>query len=1760
MKYVLTLFPIIILVISGKAASITSTGVGGNWSSTGTWVGGVVPTAVDDVTIASGATVSIDVNGSCLSLTMNGTAIIDFPTNNRTLTVNGIMTMNGTSQVSGNNANRTLALQSGFVVPAGQQGGFSGITVTQPAAQNFTINGTFAPFAPNNGTKTLGNLIMAAGATWLASSTETYTFQGNANLTDGCSLDGSSTATIVVNGNLSVLAGVAGQHTKIGRISLTVNGTTTVAGYFEYSASAAGTKTFNNTISVGLGGTWDDLVGEDPVINCSIVNNGTWPDPTGGTGSYRVNVAGNYTFSGNGTIGMTQLRINSSSTVTNSTILRLAGAGTGNNAPLRMNSAGSLFKNGNGTSGYLYFPASTDPVTINSGTVDFSATNNTVEYSSTGNQNIYSDGVTPYYNLVCSNGSSKFVNGATIVSHSVAISGTTTLDVAGGSDLTGTANVTMTGTSVFRLSSAGSVPALTGAGNSLAAGTTIEFYRGGAQTAAGSGNWPYQEVLISGAAGCNVNMSGVSSIAGDLTINNQGLMNSNAVLAIGGTFTYSSSSGTATTFANNITTGSYVGNSGLENFNGKTLTINGTNGYWENNGATYSAAGPIVAFTTGTGQEIRGTTVTSFSSLTINNVNADVTLQIDATVVTGLTFTKHNIVTGSFNVIAGPAVPITSSSATGWIDGNCRRLVNAVGSPTLSFPVGTSTTYAPLTLTLNSVTNTTGFITASTTDGDSPDIYSGQFEPSRTVNRFWSITNSDAVTPAVAFTSATGVLNFVVADYPGALDFTKAYIRAYDNTTLTWTDAAVPVITSTATSATFTAFASANFPQNDRVDFEIGQVVSPTTITNRLANGTFNWSAASTWIQYRTGSITLTNGSPLVTGISTSFTTELNPLGGDVLMLIISPGTTYTVASVTDDTHLTLTANYGGATTTGTYGRQQVPGNNSPVSDVDAVVIGNSFLTNTATTTINLDLNNIKIYTLDVNTATSPIAQVQVLQHLATNGITVLANAAVSQPGANAMTDAWNIDAGSATVQGDLTIGSTNSTTVSRIGKVNLTSGTITLNNLKFKTGAGAGREVQAVLSMGNNSKAYLSGSVSFLPNNRGTLTSTAGATGSTFVYNKTTGSQTLAFPSLGAASFVYNNLWSENTSPASSGLMITTALTSTNVTGNIEVHNGAWMQLASNATITGNSTKNFVVSVGGTFEIITTAANPVFPTGYTFDLGTVAPFGTVIYNSDRARDISAQTYGHLLIMNNPATFTANRTYTLPNSTVTVMGDFTLGDAVSSFLPTLVGTGASTMLDVRGALSVLSGTMNAANIPQIKVGKDWANNGTFTPSASTVEFTGKVTTQLITGSSSNSFYNLTINTTNTTDIVQLAGNISVGNVLNLTKGGLDLIDASNIGRTITLTSNATAAITRTSGYIKGERVISAASVPYGVFTWNIGTATGAYVVPFGYSSAAADYVPFTMSKTTAGAGGTGFSFSSYRTFNTQNQPYPPTVTGLSGAPTGATVADRFWIITPNGYTTKPTADITFTIASAERPTSLPSSLNAQRWNPSLFWDPPFPLCGTGTCYTSASGTTVTISAVTNFSPWVVTDPATPLPIQLRDFTASYQSGAVSLNWSTESELNNDYFTVQRTSGSESFEDIVNVKGAGTTGLSRKYSAVDVQPLPGIWYYRLRQTDFDGRYTYSKLVKVEVPSSAGWKAYPNPASGGSFNVKFEPDDLGKSAWIILHDINGAEVLNFQFSSLTEREVKIKLPEGCISGVCILSIAVEQQIVRQKLVVR
>jgi len=117
-----------------------------------------------------------------------------------------------------------------------------------------------------------------------------------------------------------------------------------------------------------------------------------------------------------------------------------------------------------------------------------------------------------------------------------------------------------------------------------------------------------------------------------------------------------------------------------------------------------------------------------------------------------------------------------------------------------------------------------------------------------------------------------------------------------------------------------------------------------------------------------------------------------------------------------------------------------------------------------------------------------------------------------------------------------------------------------------------------------------------------------------------------------------------------------------------------------------------------------------------------------------------------------------------------------------------------------------------------------------------------------------------------------------------------------------------------------------------------------------------------------------------------------------------------------------------------------------------------------------------------------TDASTPLPIELVMFKANPEKEVVKLDWVTASELNNDYFNVERSIDGEQWQSIIKVVGAGTTRRMKTYEAMDYQPIDGVSYYRLRQTDFDGNVSFSPIERVEFIGQNRIQVFPNPSDG------------------------------------------------------------------------
>ena len=294
---------------------------------------------------------------------------------------------------------------------------------------------------------------------------------------------------------------------------------------------------------------------------------------------------------------------------------------------------------------------------------------------------------------------------------------------------------------------------------------------------------------------------------------------------------------------------------------------------------------------------------------------------------------------------------------------------------------------------------------------------------------------------------------------------------------------------------------------------------------------------------------------------------------------------------------------------------------------------------------------------------------------------------------------------------------------------------------------------------------------------------------------------------------------------------------------------------------------------------------------------------------------------------------------------------------------------------------------------------------------------------------------------------------------------------------------------------------------YNFIQWETGTNTGSYVYPFGYSTT--DYIPFTFNKTAAG-GSSSVGVSTYGTAASDNLPLANGVTNMqpSGPVSDANnyVVDRWWRINATGT---PTADLTFSYRGVEN-TILPISclidfIGAQRWNGANWVSPP--LNPGSACVTSGIGSALA-NGVTAFSPWVLSRMDRFIPVEMLDISASCNNGSAEVKWSTASEDNNDFFTVERSSDALNYQPIGLVNGAGNSSTIQNYSFTDADPLSGTSYYRLRQTDFNGQ---TELFSSTSLSSCG--------NGGLNIVIGQNPTMDGNIWV---SISGAENKNVRVS--------------------------------------
>jgi hypothetical protein len=183
-----------------------------------------------------------------------------------------------------------------------------------------------------------------------------------------------------------------------------------------------------------------------------------------------------------------------------------------------------------------------------------------------------------------------------------------------------------------------------------------------------------------------------------------------------------------------------------------------------------------------------------------------------------------------------------------------------------------------------------------------------------------------------------------------------------------------------------------------------------------------------------------------------------------------------------------------------------------------------------------------------------------------------------------------------------------------------------------------------------------------------------------------------------------------------------------------------------------------------------------------------------------------------------------------------------------------------------------------------------------------------------------------------------------------------------------------------------------------------------------------------------------------------------------------------------------------------------------------------------------------------------------LPITLLNFDAQQVNNQVDLQWTTLTEINNHFFTIEKSKNGVNYELVGVVDGAGNSNQLKKYTLTDDKPFLGANYYRLKQTDVDGKSEVFTAVYLHfIPNGKDFlEVYPNPVmSNQPIHItlnNFDKDEFN----LTIQDIYGRKVYEYHFEN--EEPKNFYLPLSLTSGMYLVVLSSSYKVFQQKLIVQ
>jgi len=634
------------------------------------------------------------------------------------------------------------------------------------------------------------------------------------------------------------------------------------------------------------------------------------------------------------------------------------------------------------------------------------------------------------------------------------------------------------------------------------------------------------------------------------------------------------------------------------------------------------------------------------------------------------------------------------------------------------------------------------------------------------------------------------------------------------------------------------------------------------------------------------------------------------------------------------------------------------------------------------------------------------------------------------------------------------------------------------------------------------------------------------------------------------------------------------------NVTGNL-VHSAGTVSFSgasSTLSITGTynysggttdfqqgnfSPNNLYIGTGGNVTInsaVLNVANQVELDGtLNFNSGTGSKtLNSILVNAtgnwNVTQDVSFTVSGNIT---NNGTFTGSptygtSTYTLTSTSGTISGSATInmrGVAINSpasitnqGLLTVANTFTGSGTFTNGASGIFTYTGNNSSGTNFTI-----TNFNASTTGNTVVYAGTSNQRWrATNTANNDYYNVVVNMgTGGSTRLNLFNNVRVNGVLTITEG-----DPVLNGFNLELGTSASVSGGDADDWI---RINSTGVVRkfYSGFGDNL-------VLPIGDTDDYSPITSFVVNSATLGA-------NPYVNFSITDANHPNRSTNnlaLGGNDDGVAAVDyisRYWTLTGNDMS-DPNFDVSYQYIDGDITGTEANMIAA------LYGQPPGKTFNDwkDAGVVNATNNTATISGGNYWGDlYAMDNNLDRLPIELLSFKVKAKGESILAEWVTASELNNSFFTLERSADGKTFQEIGFVTGAGTTDNQQTYLFEDRFPLAGRSFYRLKQTDFNGDYEYSEVISIvhqATESNLSATVYPNPALSGDqvyfdvhgvrsgVAVKAEVlDQKGKSVW--------SKELNFSDSN------KFQIHTTLSPGLYVVYIAsADGQRISKKLIVR